>query len=155
MKAPPAVVVKNFVPADLRRLLTLEAESFGADAWPRDLFRWYASTFAKLFLVAKVGARLAGYCVGAIARSRGEIDSIAVFEKYRRLKVGTILLRALIRILRRAGAESVSLMVRPANSAAIALYRKLGFVRRSTVADYYGKGSSGWRMTLKSGVRLR
>lgn len=129
-------------------ILRLEARSFGRDAWKKDLFLWYASTFPKLFLVAKKNGHMAGYCAGSMRGNSGDIDSIAVAARYKRHGIATELLHALIRRLKRSGAVSINLMVRPDNAAAIALYRSIGFVRVRTISGYYEDGAAAWRMRL-------
>jgi [ribosomal protein S18]-alanine N-acetyltransferase len=129
-------------------ILRLETRSFGREAWTKDLFLWYAKTFPKLFLVAKKNGHMAGYCAGSMRGKSGDIDSIAVAARYKRRHVATELLNALIRRLKRSGAVSIDLMVRRDNAAAIALYRKIGFVRTRTIAGYYEDGAAAWRMRL-------
>jgi [ribosomal protein S18]-alanine N-acetyltransferase len=45
--------------------------------------------------------------------------------------------------------QSVTLMVRRDNRAAIHLYRRFGFRRVATVDAYYEDGAAGWRMKLR------
>ena len=141
--------IRRFEPGDLRGILRLERACFGMDAWRKEAFEEYAGAVPKLFLVARIDGRLAGYSIATPARHGGEIDSLAVLPMFRRYGVATALLRASIRKLRRAGARSVSLMVRRGNTPAIALYRSLGFRRVATVARYYPRGVTAWRMRLE------
>lgn len=149
------VRIRQYEPADMRRLLKLEAEAFAQDAWQRDLLDWYAQKHPGLFLVALVEARIAGYC---IARPRGsdaaDIDSIAVLTRYRRQGIATALMKAALSRLRRRRITSIGLMVRRDNIAAIAFYKRFGFVRRRTVPDYYEDGTAAWRMTTHVGSGL-
>jgi ribosomal protein S18 acetylase RimI-like enzyme len=106
-----------------------------------------------LFLVATApgsttGQRLAGYIITCLTRHGGEIASLAVGSRYRQMGVATALLKTILRKLRRRGAKTAWLMVRPQNKSAIRLYRKLGFVRTATVANYYDDRSSGWQMRM-------
>lgn len=129
-------------------MLRVERACFGLDAWPKEAFEECVAAVPHYFLVAQVDARLAGYVIAAATRHGGEIDSLAVLPRYRGRGVATALLRAAIQKFRRAGAGSVSLMVRRGNKAAIALYRSLGFRRVATVAGYYPRGAAAWRMRL-------
>ncbi len=126
----------------------MERESFGRDAWPRELFLEYAAAVPDLFLVARAGGTIAGYSIACRSRHGAEIASLAVRPPYRQRGVATALLRATFRKLRRSGAKAVWLMVRRRNEQAIRLYRKLGFVRTGTVPNYYDDRSSGWRMRM-------
>jgi ribosomal-protein-alanine N-acetyltransferase len=71
---------------------------------------------------------------------------------HRQRGIATALLRAVLRKLRRKGANAVWLTVRRRNEAAIHLYRKFGFVRTATVPDHYKDHSSGWRMKMGLGI---
>src|SRR5438309_1697512 len=98
MNAPGTITVRRYERRDLGRLLVLEKEAFKDDAWPPELFDYYAERFPELFLIAKVDGRIAGYCIGRIrTRTAAEIDSIAVFRRYQRRGVAHQLLRELFR----------------------------------------------------------
>jgi len=145
-----------FEKRDLPVILRTERESFKRDAWPRETFLEYAAAAPDLFLVAKVDGRIAGYSIACRTRHGAELASLAVRPSHRQSGVATALLKATIRKLRRRGVKAVWLMVRRRNSAAIRLYRKLGFVRTATVPDYYedrasGSFAPGWRMRISLG----
>jgi ribosomal-protein-alanine acetyltransferase len=140
------VRIRPFRPSDLPRVLRIEHASFGRDAWPREAFEEYALTFPRLFLIAAAGMRLVGYSIACISGKAGEIASIAVLPAYRGRGIARALLAATLGRLRRRGLRSVWLMVRPDNTGAIALYRRAGFVRTSTIRGYYEDGGAGWRM---------
>lgn len=143
--------MRLFERGDLRGIMRIERESFGRDAWPREAFLGYFAAAPQLFLVATVAGRLAGYSIAGITRHGGEIDSLAVLPSYRRCGIATALLKATIRRLRRYGVGAVFLMVRRGNRSAIQLYRGLGFRRVATVAGYYPRGATAWRMRLELG----
>jgi [ribosomal protein S18]-alanine N-acetyltransferase len=134
---------------DLRRVLDIERDSFGRDAWPAGLFREYAAEPRALFLIARAGRTVAGYIIAVSGREHSvEIESLAVHSRYRRLGVASLLFQAVFRRARRRGATCIGLMVRRDNEPAIRFYRRLGFVRTTTVPRYYEDGSAGWRMRL-------
>ena len=139
--------------ADLQRILQIERESFLAYAWPGDLFRHYAAACPRLFLIAKVGRRIAGYSITCVDRPGAELVSIAVASRYRGHGIAKRLLRSTLRKLEGAAVRTLWLTVRPKNGAAIRLYRGLGFVRRNTIHKYYEDGSDGLRMRLKIGPK--
>ena len=143
------VTIHVFQKSDLPGILRIEGESFNRDAWPRPLFLEYAAAVPDLFLVARVGGRIAGYSIACLTRYGAEIASLGVRPRFRRNGVATALLRAMLRKLRRTGAKAVWLMVRRRNEAAIHLYRKFGFVRTATVPDHYKDHSTGWRMKME------
>lgn len=152
-KAPGFILhpgVRVFRKADLGGIMRIEKASFDRDAWPRDLFLEYAQFTPKLFLVARAGPHVAGYIIAFPTRHGIEVASLAVLPRYRQVGIGRTLMRAAIRKARREGLHAVWLMVRRENEDAIRLYRKLGFVRVATVANYYSDGSAGWRMRMEA-----
>jgi ribosomal-protein-alanine N-acetyltransferase len=149
--------IRQFEKDDLPGIMRIERASFHHDAWPRELFLEYCAAEPVLFLVAKVDGRIAGYsiatlalpnrdCKGGATAVRAEIESLAVLPRDRNRGIATALLKATIRKARRSGAGVLSLMVRRNNQSAIQLYRKLGFVRVATIANYYPDGAAAWRM---------
>ncbi|MDZ4797573.1 MAG: ribosomal protein S18-alanine N-acetyltransferase [Bryobacteraceae bacterium] len=145
-----SVRIRPYQPEDMPSLLRIEAQAFTVDAWDRRLLQWYADTCPKLFLIAEIGARVAGYCVARPTRTGfADLDSIAVRRRYRRHGVGTRLLRAAINRLRRQGVHTLSLMVRRDNKEAIAFYHRHGFTRTRTVHGYYEDNATAWRMAAR------
>lgn len=141
--------VRLYRSADLPHILKIEKASFGADAWPRELFIDYARHCPELFLVAEIDAVIAGYSIASLTRKgNAEIDSIAVLPRWRGHGVARLLLARTLRKLRSAEVGSVGLMVRRDNPGAIRLYRSFGFVRTGTVSGYYEDGATAWRMRL-------
>ena len=145
------ITIRRFRRGDLPRILKIEQESFGVDAWPADLFEEYAAVTPELFLVARAGLRVAGYSITSMVRHGAEIASIAVLPQFRGRGVARRLLARSIRDVRSRGAAALWLMVRRDNYPAIELYKRFGFVRTATVAGYYEDGATGWRMRLELG----
>lgn len=139
-------MIRMFHTRDLRRILSIERESFGIDAWPREAFLEHAETSPRLFLIASSGRGIAGYSIAYVTGTRAELLSIAVSNAYRRQGIARALLTGTLRKVRRLGATVMWLMVRSDNHNAIRLYRGFGFVRRRTVRHYYEDGANGWLM---------
>jgi ribosomal-protein-alanine N-acetyltransferase len=132
---------------DLPSILRIERKSFDSDAWDRDLFLEYLGKAGKsLFLVAIVQRKIAGYALSFHTRTKAEIYSIAVAPDERGRGVAMALLTRTLALLLRGGFETVFLNVRLENTAAIQLYRKLGFHRVRRVNGYYDDGAPAWRM---------
>ncbi|MCH5351515.1 MAG: ribosomal protein S18-alanine N-acetyltransferase [Clostridiales bacterium] len=91
-----------------------------------------------LFFVATINGEFAGYVSALCAADECEIANIAVTEGLRRHGVATKLLLSLIASAKQLGASSVYLLVSEANSAAKALYGKLGFSEVGRRKSYYG-----------------
>ena len=143
------IEIRRAVRRDIRRILDIEAVSFGRDAWEERLFLEALDECGHLFFVARLGGRIAGYSITCIERDRAELISIAVFPEARRHGVGEALIDVTIGTLRRREIGVLRLMVRVGNYGAIRFYRGLGFVRLRRVKDYYGRGRGALRMELR------
>jgi len=88
---------------------------------------------------------------GTVAR----LYSLAVDSACRGRGLGRMLLDVCLDALRAEGLPAVLLEVDERNAAAIALYRKAGFVMVRRVADYYGPGLPALKMRLDLAGRPR
>jgi ribosomal-protein-alanine N-acetyltransferase len=132
---------------DLPSILRIERKSFALDAWDRDQFLDYvARTDRSVFRTATINGIVVGYALAFHSKTRAEIHSIAVAPAHRGKGIAVALLKRVIRLLRWRGFGTVSLNVRLENSAAIGLYRRLGFQRVRRVDAYYEDGAASWRM---------
>jgi ribosomal-protein-alanine N-acetyltransferase len=78
-----------------------------------------------------------GYIGLWLTTTEAHLTTIAVRERLRRQGLGELLLLKAIELAVNKGAQSVSLEVRPANTAARALYRKYGFAEVGVRRGYY------------------
>ena len=149
---PARIQIRRFERRDLKRIVDVERESFGKDAWPANAFLEYWRESPELFLVALLGRRIAGYSIARLTWRGAEIESIAVDPRYRSRGVAQALLDV---TLVRLGATALRLMVSTENEAALRFYRRYGFVRTRRVKHYYGHGRDAWRMRLSNPERSR
>ena len=70
--------VRSFERRNLDRVVEIERASFGKDAWPAESFLDYWSDSPELFLVARLGRRIAGYSITRTNWRGAELESIAV-----------------------------------------------------------------------------
>jgi [ribosomal protein S18]-alanine N-acetyltransferase len=119
--------------SDLAALLEIERDSFPQPHWSAEDFLKYSCT------VAEVWHQLAGFIVvretfpgDQLSRAEREILNVAIALRFRHRGVATLLLRNELR----SGAIYF-LEVRESNSAAQALYRKLGFIEIARRKKYY------------------
>jgi [ribosomal protein S18]-alanine N-acetyltransferase len=137
--------VRRFERRHLRRVVEIERASFGKDAWPAELFADYWHASPELFLIARLGRRIAGYSITRTTWRGSELESIAVDPRYRGRGVAQALLDATVSRLHGA---TLRLMVSTVNTSALRFYRQYGFVRTRLVKRYYGPGRDAWRMRL-------
>lgn len=93
---------------------------------------------------------LVGYAGMWVILDEAHITNIAVLPEMRGQGIGRRLLNGLLRIARRAGAEGITLEVRPSNSVALALYESMGFKKAGVRKKYYSdNGEDAYIMWLK------
>ncbi len=74
-----------------------------------------------------------------ITVDEGQVTNIAVHPDHRRRGYGAAILRALLRHAKDEKLESVSLEVRPSNTAAVEMYRAAGFTEAGRRKGFYSK----------------
>jgi len=133
------VRVRSAVGADLDELMLLERGMAEAPHWG---IGTYAEILAeqgvpRCLLVTEVEGRLAGFAVGAVVGSVGEIETVAVELWARRRGVGRALCEAVLGWCGEQGATEVELEVREGSGGAQALYVGLGFMAVGERRRYY------------------
>jgi ribosomal-protein-alanine N-acetyltransferase len=135
---------------DLDRILEIEAASFAADAYDRNLFAEYTRKCGGLFLVALWGTQVCAYSITGLLPSRAgmraELISVAVDPAHLGKGAASALIASTLRRLRRRGITRFGLMVKVTNRRALALYEKFGFRRLRRVAGYYEDGADGFSL---------
>jgi [ribosomal protein S18]-alanine N-acetyltransferase len=132
---------------DLDRIVEIEAASFGADAYDRNLFAEYTRKCGGLFLVAERVTQVCAYSITAIfpgrTGNRAELVSLAVAPDLLGKGAASALMDSTLRRLRRRGIARLGLMVKVTNQRARAFYEKYGFRKLRRVARYYEDGADG------------
>ncbi len=78
-----------------------------------------------------------GYGVTSVAVDECHLLNVCVHSDWQRQGLGRKLVRRLLNLAIQHGAETAFLEVRQSNTAARALYRRLGFVEVGVRRDYY------------------
>nr|XP_023012252.1 N-alpha-acetyltransferase 30-like [Leptinotarsa decemlineata] len=116
-------------------------------------YRYFIHNWPKLCFLAMCE----GECVGAIVCKldlhrkvikRGYIAMLAVDQKYRKLRIGSNLVRMAISEMLQGNADEVVLETEVTNKPALQLYEKLGFVRDKRLFRYYLNGVDALRLKL-------
>jgi ribosomal-protein-alanine N-acetyltransferase len=135
-------------------LAEIHAAAFG-HAWSGDEFAALLADRGVFAVGVRRGHRLAGFVLVRVVADEAEILTIAVRPKNRRRGLGRMLMDEALRRLHRAGAARCFLEVDRGNTAAVALYRSLGFSVAGERRNYYHGGSPGDGTALVMRVQLR
>ena len=137
------IVIRAGRVEDLHAVVALEREVEEAPHWGeaeyRDMVGEQENLVARRLVVAEQGNRVVGFAVGkVIAAARfGELESVVVAPKARRIGVGRVLCNAVVAWCRGEGVDTVELEVRSANISARRLYEELGFHGVGVRRGYY------------------
>ena len=113
----------------------------------------FAGTIAET-VVAEGGGRIVGMIHVEVSRFGYGVLGMLVDAEWRGLGVGSALVRASIDLARERGLHKLCLDVWPTNAAAIALYRKFGFVEEGLLVKQYRRASGELWDALAMGLVL-
>ncbi len=122
---------------DLPHLQAILQQAPEAAPWSSNLLGEALASQPSHFLVARQGKDIVGFIVGHRVMDEGEILNLAVRSEFRRQGLGKALVKQLLQIFGQEGVVKAFLEVRPANAAATAFYRRLGFRQVAERPAYY------------------
>jgi ribosomal protein S18 acetylase RimI-like enzyme len=94
-------------------------------------------------VVARVGSSLAGFGIMTYYEDQANLDLLAVKQSFRRMRIGTQVVRWLEKAALTAGAFNIFVQVRSRNSGAIEFYESLGFLVLDEQRGYYKSIEAG------------
>lgn len=131
------ITIRPLTEADLEEVLAIENESYPLP-WNRDHFLDELRSGHAFPLVAlDREEKIIGYICPRQLLGEGHILNVAVLRDMRGHGVARRLVEQALDDCRKEGGSVVFLEVRHSNKAAIALYRKLGFVETGRRRNYY------------------
>jgi len=142
----PSVRIRAAKARDIDALVELESRVFATDRLSRRSLRRFLTSESAAFMVAERDG-LAGTAIvlfrpgSTVAR----LYSIAVAPHMSGKGVASLLLKAVERVARRRGCDSIRLEVHETNHAAIARYRKQGYQEFGRHRRYYDDGGDALR----------
>jgi len=129
------MVIRPMKEEDLPRVLEIEKETFPTP-WGKWAFLVELKPPGHAY-VCEIQDRVVGYLVLRIIADEAHLMNIAVDRPWRGKGMGKAMLRFAIDLCSQKGVTSLWLEVRESNHAAIALYRKMGFVLVGRRRRYY------------------
>ncbi|MDP4789609.1 MAG: peptidase C39 family protein [Haliea sp.] len=148
MQDTDALLIDKALPDDLEALLAIENACFRTDRLSRRSFKRWLRRSDCVFLVARDGTRLAGYCLVLLRQGTrlARLYSLAVAPGQQGRGIARQLLKQAETEARRAGALYLRLEVAASNAPAISLYEQLGYTQFGRYDDYYEDHSDALRM---------
>ncbi|XHH10041.1 MAG: GNAT family N-acetyltransferase [Candidatus Bathyarchaeia archaeon] len=137
------IIIKDASLKDLQEMVEIEKQCFTSEAFSRQQISYLLTDYNSISLSAKVNGSIAGFVILQLENSDdtvfGHIITLNVAASYRRMGIAQRLLFETEKILRSQGVKECRLEVRQDNSAALKLYRQLGYVDIGLLEGYYGK----------------
>ena len=135
---------------DLPVLASYEKELFPYSPWSTSQFKeeFAGIPTTRFMAIAESENRIVGYC-GVFLPAPGveaDILTVAVLPEYRRQGIAREFMRQIEEWAKERGASAMMLEVEKSNSAAIELYKNLGYLQISVRMDYYGAGQDAFVM---------
>lgn len=127
--------VKAIEESDLDAVIDIENQSH-IHPWSRSVFRdcLRVSYICDMFTLDKV---IVVYGVMSIAAGESHIFNVCVNIEYRQQGYGNKMMQHLLQIAKDKNANIAFLEVRPSNTVAVSLYKKIGFETSGIRKDYY------------------
>ena len=121
---------------DAEAIAAIEAKSF-AMPWSREDFWRETQNELATYIVGELDGRIVAYAGAWVSFNQAEVMNVAVEPEFRGQGIGTILFGELIEAVKLRGATSITLEVRPSNTAAIKLYESFGLRSVGRRRGYY------------------
>jgi len=140
---------------DLDAIVALEAQSF-TNPWSRETLEWelHNSDVTFVYVLRGDDGQIVAFCVCWIVFEELHINTLAVAPAERRRGHATRLLRHVMAEAASRSATRATLEVRASNTAALALYERLGFRVAATRPRYYSQPEEDALILWREGVNL-
>ncbi|MBR4152936.1 MAG: ribosomal protein S18-alanine N-acetyltransferase [Selenomonadaceae bacterium] len=130
------IIFRHMTPNDADAVAELELKCF-AMPWSRaDFLRENNNELAE-YIVGELDKKIVAYAGAWISFEQAEVMHVAVEPSLRGKGIGTLIFGELIKAAKKRGATSITLEVRPSNTAAIKLYENFGLKSVGRRKNYY------------------
>ena len=130
------MIIEKMNKAHVAAVAELETICFH-DPWSEKSIASELENELALWLVATEDQQVVGYVGSQTVLGWTDMMNIAVHPDYRRRGIGEALVLELVRLLKEAGNECLTLEVRSSNEPAKTLYAKMGFAEVGRRKNYY------------------
>ena len=130
------ITFRKMKPEDADAVAELELKCFSMP-WSRaDFLRENNNELAE-YVIGELDKKIVAYAGAWVSFDQAEVMHIAVEPKLRGQGIGTLIFGELIKAVKKRGATSITLEVRPSNTAAIKLYENFGLKSVGRRKGYY------------------
>ena len=130
------ITFRKMTKDDADAVAELELKCFSMP-WSRaDFLRENNNELAE-YVIGELDKKIVAYAGAWVSFDQAEVMHIAVEPKLRGQGIGTLIFGELIKAVKKRGATSITLEVRPSNTAAIKLYENFGLKSVGRRKGYY------------------
>ncbi|MEY4657303.1 MAG: hypothetical protein RL466_116 [Actinomycetota bacterium] len=144
------ITYRQPIALDIPVLASYEKELFPYSPWSTAQFKeeFAGIPTTRFMSVAETDNQIVGYCGVFLPAPGVEADvlTVAVLPDFRRQGIAREFMRQIGEWAKERGASALMLEVEKSNSAAIELYKSLGYMQISVRMDYYGPGQDAFVM---------
>ncbi|MGA0062416.1 MAG: ribosomal protein S18-alanine N-acetyltransferase [Candidatus Planktophila sp.] len=144
------ITYRQPIALDIPVLASYEKVLFPYSPWSTAQFKeeFAGIPTTRFMSVAETDNQIIGYCGVFLPAPGVEADvlTVAVLPDFRRQGIAREFMRQIEEWAKERGASALMLEVEKSNSAAIELYRSLGYMQISVRMDYYGPGQDAFVM---------
>jgi [ribosomal protein S18]-alanine N-acetyltransferase len=151
--SPPEFAILPMQHSELRDVAAIHASGFARGWSDGEIAQLLArnGTYGKVARpVGKKG--VSGFILYTLVAGEGEILTVATAANWRRYGIGEMLVKAALSHLATERAEAMFLEVGDSNTAALALYRKHGFLEVGKRQNYYAMAKSETSRDFQTGA---
>jgi ribosomal-protein-alanine N-acetyltransferase len=136
------LTLREYSAGDFETLYDMDQACYPAGiAYSRRTLRWFLGLPGAQCLIAEVSppreTLIAGFLVAEADRDRAHIITLDVSEPYRRMGVGSALLREIERRLAERGVREIELETATSNQAGVAFWKRHGYRSAGVLRGYY------------------
>lgn len=121
---------------NITEIAQLEKLSF-SKPWSENSLRNELSNKTSNFFLARINGVSAGYIGVHVILDEAFIANIAVHPDYRNKGIGRKILEQAHTVVKEKGVKTISLEVRPSNTAAVRLYKSLDYEEKGVRKNFY------------------
>jgi len=140
------ILIRQFSPSDLDRIIELENISFQADSFSEATFKDYYHKCPDLFVVAEMSGVIVGYMITCVVSEKALVVSVAVDPGCRRKGIGSALAKSTFNRLSASGVRTVELRVRTTNTEGRRFWENLKFLPVTAIPHFYSDGAEALHM---------
>jgi ribosomal-protein-alanine N-acetyltransferase len=141
------LTLRPYQPSDFEALLAMDQACFPKSiAYGRREMKIYLQSEGSHCIVAEIPGTITGFILTERSAEFAHVITLDVLIPFRRQSVGSKLLEAAEREASARGAAIMYLETATTNKAAIALWKKHGYLETATIKNYYGRGQNAFEM---------